>query len=217
MTSRAHLLLLLAACGAPKTTERAIENTRPAPPAMAPHVARDATGLTAAHVPAITADGRRLVAAFHESDGDRGLPNLTLVVRDRQDAEVERHVVLSLAEADQFLDDAEGKNPALDARVADANAWLAKRGFVAIDDGDGVTVTWESSRVRVAEGARVLVDRETPAAWVPAPTGDCVHRARLAGAAIAKAHRVVLVTITYDRSGGPRCLAPNDQHHVVSW
>lgn len=194
-------------------------SSSPQPPALGnaahdgglpPAVERGGTfGLTARGLPAISRDGRQIVVALREPDGERGFANLTLIVIDRRDAEVARHVVLSAAEADQFLDDAEGKNPALDERVARANAWLAARALRTMSVT--TAIRWTPSRLQIENEG----ERETPASWLPAKI-DCERTARLGGAAIAKDQRVAVVTITYD-SGRDFCPTPPDQFHVVTW
>jgi hypothetical protein len=211
------LVLALVACSS--TPARAIKHTAATPSGPAPLVRRGGDyGLTADNVPAVSADGAQIVVAFREPDGDRGLPNLTLVMKGRDDTPLDRHVVLSVGEADQFLDDANGKNPALDARITRANAWLARLGFTAMIGTDGITVSWASSHLRVADGATVLVDRDTPASWAPEPQirSTCEPRARLGATAVSRQHRLAVVTITFD-AFGEFCTAPADQHHVVVW
>ena len=232
---RVVVVALLAACSAPP--KPAIGNTTPAKLGPAPLVERGGRyGLTTQYMPAIAADGSQIVAAIRESDGDRGFPNMTLVVKDRRDTEVMRHVVLSIDESDTVLDDAEGNNPQLDARVTRANTWLAKLGFesmrllenekteIPFDRtkafGDGVTVFWEPSHLRITDGTTVLVDTQTPASWLPESskvgTNVCQRSAYLGSAAIARAHELAVVTISYIASSD-FCLPPPDQHHVIVW
>jgi hypothetical protein len=209
------LMLALVACSS--SPGREIKNSAPSGPT--PIVRRGGEyGLTADNVPAVSADGAQIVVAVREPDGDRGLPNLTLVMKDRDDALLARHVVLSVGEADQFLDDADGKNPALDARIERANAWLARPGFVAMIGTDGIAVSWVPSHLRVTDGSTILVDRDTPASWAPEPQirSNCEPRARLGATAVSRQHRLAVVTITYD-AFGEFCTGPADQHHVVVW
>ena len=53
-------------------------------------------------LPAVADDGSLVVLAHRDNDGGRGNPNLTLIVRDRADRELARHVVLTADEADRL-------------------------------------------------------------------------------------------------------------------
>ncbi|MBA3393574.1 MAG: hypothetical protein H0T89_13075 [Deltaproteobacteria bacterium] len=256
MRGAALLLAIAAACTRPRSTSgtHTTPGTGPAnraaadaPTSPPPRVLRGGTfGLIAEGFPAIARAGDRYVVAYRQSDGERGMPNLTIVVRavgavrDRVDAELARHEVLSVAEADTMLDDADGKNPALDARVTRANRWLAElhaehtlvRPLVLIPTptrllvdqttatGDGITVTWAASRLRITDGARVLVERVTPATWLHAPARvgptTCETPGYLGGAAIDRANRLAILTISYV-SQADFCIEPSDQHHAISW
>jgi len=231
---------LVAACRAPAAPALQHAAPSPAPASPVPTVTR-AGGLRAIDLPAIAHDGAVVVHALRASDGLRGLPNLTIHVTDRADRETTRHVVLSVAEADQLLDDAAGNNPALDARVATANAWLreaharyALQPLPAIGPareaasmaqraitGDGVTVTWDQRRLRITHRDALLVDRATPPTWLVTPytigTGaTCEHPAYLAAAHVDVARRLALVTIGY-AAPSDLCGEPGDQRHVIAW
>ena len=230
---------LLAACSSPTRSGGTGPVVAPAKPA--PRVVRGGLyGLITDGMPAIAADGSRIVAGFRESDGERGLPNMTLVVKDRADAEVARHVVLSIAEADGMLDDADGNNPALDERVARANAWLAdlhrEHRFVALTHlqpevtlrpadrrrarRGPLEVTWAPNRLQIRDGGTVLVDRETPPTWIPQdfPEGSaaCVRSPYLGAAAIDRVRKLAVVTIS-TVTDSDACLPAPDQHHVIVW
>lgn len=230
-------LVVLVACSSAPARQPTVTNTTPAARGVAPTVARGGMwGLTTTGLPAISTDGAHVVAAFREPDGDRGMPNMTLVIKDRGDREIEKHVVLSIAEAEQFLDDAEGKNPALDERIARANTWLSQRRFtplLALDADpaqipadrtkvmrDGVVVSWEDSRLQIRDGARALVDTVTPKSWLPESfkvgANVCVRFAYLEGAAIDRAWRLAVVTIGYG-ADSDFCSEPPDQNHVITW
>lgn len=227
------LVALAVACSAP--AKPVIENTA-APVSPPPEVMRD---LATRGLPAISADGTRIVVAVHEPDGDRAMPNLALMIKADDDFQLERHVVLGRVEADQFLDDADGKNPALDARVARANEWLRERHAalrlapmtvleVEASPAGGVrtrarrgalAVTWADNRLRITDAAMSLVDIQTPSSWLPEPdlgSRPCVYRAYLGGAAVDRAKKVALVTIS-NAVDGPLCSTPPDQHRVVTW
>ncbi len=236
-------LLLLAACSsAPATKQPDYLTNIPSGSwrGVAPKVHRGATGLITVGLPAIAADGSRIVAAFRESDGARGLPNLTLVIKDRSDKQLESHVVLSVAEADQFLDDADGKNPALETRIAGANQWLHDRHVIARfaplalltpekaevpadrtqATGDQFVVEWTKSHLRITDHGDILVDVDTPKSWLPEQfkvgTNVCLRSAFLGNAAVDRAHRLALVTITYT-ADSDFCVEPPEQHHVITW
>ena len=236
-------LLLLAACSsAPATKQPDYLTNLPSAGwrGVAPKIARGPSSLTTTGLPAIAQDGSRIVAALRESDGARGLPNLTLVVKDRSDKQIESHVVLSVAEADQFLDDAEGKNPALDQRVGVANHWLHDRHVVARfvplalltpeptdipadrtrATGDQLVVEWTKSHLRITDHGDILVDADTPKTWLPEQfkigTNVCLRSAYLGSAAVDRERRVALVTISYT-ADSDFCSEPPDQHHVVTW
>ena len=239
---RAALLLLAACSSAPATKQPDYLANTPSGNwrGVAPKVARGATGLTTTGLPAIAADGSRIVAAFRESDGARGMPNLTLVIKDRSDKQVDAHVLLSVAEADQFLDDAEGKNPALDARVAGANQWLHDRHVISRfapltlltpestdapadrtqATGDQLVVEWTKSHLRITDHGTPVVDIDTPKSWLAEQfkvgTNVCLRSAYLGGAAVARKHRLALVTIAYT-ADSDFCLEPPEQHHVITW
>jgi len=239
---RAAVVAVVAACSAPPQPPPVIGNAPSLNPSgPAPRVARGGMyGLTTSGLPAVAADGSRIVAAYRESDGARGMPNLTIVMKDRGDTDVERHVVLSIAEADTMLDDAEGRNPPLDERVARANHWLHDRHAVLklvalplLDPEatkvpadrtkatrDGVTVVWQTSHLRITDGADVLVDRQTPTSWLPehatVGTNACRRCAYLGAAAVDRTRELAVVTISYT-ADGEFCVEPPDQHHVVTW
>lgn len=225
-------LVALAACGAPSAPRIANAPTAPASPA--PRIARGPQGLTALDLPAVADDGSRVILAVHEDDGDRGLPNLTLVVRDHRNRDLERHVVLSRAEADTMLDDAEGHNPRLDARVRLANAWLADHHAalalvpmrVLVPEptptpaertratGDGVTIAWRANRVVITGGASEIAAGSLP---VTVRRDDgCARTAYLAAAAIDRARQIAVVTIDAT-ADGDLCAPTSATHYIVTW
>jgi hypothetical protein len=236
-------LVALAACSSAPATKQPdyLANTPSGSwRGVAPKVARDATGLVTRGLPAIADDGSRIVAAFRESDGDRGLPNLTLVIKDRSDKHIDIDVVLSVAEADKFLDDADGKNPALDARVNAANQWLHDHHVVSRfvplapltpdpepipadrtrATGDNLVVEWTQTHLRITDRGDALVDIDTPKSWLPEQpkvgANACMRSAYLGGAAVDRMRKLALVTISYT-ADSDFCLAPSDQHHVITW
>ena len=238
----AAVVVFAVACSSPPRPQPFIGNAPSLNPSgAAPRVARGGMyGLTTLGLPAVAADGSRIVAASRESDGARGMPNMTIVMKDRDDREVDRHVVLSVAEADTMLDDAEGKNPPLDERVARANHWLHDRHavlkLVALPLLDpeptrvpadrtkatraGMTVAWQTGHLQITDGADVLVDRQTPSSWlaetVTVGTTVCRRAAYLGAAAVDRARALAVVTISY-AADGEFCVEPPEQHHVVTW
>lgn len=238
MRASALLAFALAACSGPAATAPPQHRAAAAPTTPAPAVTR-AGELRAHGLPAVARDGSLVVYAQRLSDGLRGMPNLTLFVRDRADRAAGEHVVVSVAEADQFLDDMTRTNPALDARVAAANRWLADRHardvlepMTAVGPGTPVlgqqrvargalAVTWEHPRLRITDGDVVLVDRTTPASWLVEPyvigTGQtCEHPPYLAGAHVDLARKLALVRIGF-AAPSDMCGEPSDQLHVIAW
>ena len=229
---------LLVACSSPP--QPVVQHATTAPPTIAPQVVRGGTyGLTTERMPAIATDGSRIVAAFRESDGDRGLPNLTVIVKDKSDREVERHVVVSIAEADAMVDDANGKNPQLDERIRRANAWIADQHaalrfepmtLLVPESGHpadrkratagSIVVTWEPNRLRITDGPTVLVERETPKSWIPenttVGTNVCLRSPYLGAAAIDRTRKLAVVTIS-TVTDSDFCLPATDALHVIVW
>lgn len=242
---RALLLTALAAAGCwtstPPAAAPASPPTHAAPSGPVPRVRWIDNWLEAFDLPAVAADGARIVFAQREDDGGRGNPNLALVVEGRDGTVLERRVVMSPDEADTLFD-ASGMKPELRERIAGANQWLARlhathdlrplslldthndpQGGVAggTAHGQGLHVEWVPSRLVIRHEAKVVVDTPTPASWFAPdrPTCDgcppCSNPAYLAAAHADAERRVVLLTISY--SGTDLCWEPNSQHHVVSW
>jgi hypothetical protein len=239
----ACLLVLACACSSPAPAQTPLQghSTASHPLTPPPSIRWAERTFVADRFPVVASDGSVVVLALIDSDGGRGNPNLRLEVRDRRDALVERHVVMTAAEAEQFLDDA-GTRPQLDARIADANRWLANlhltrnlialprlatdeadgRGSATRATGAGVTVTWDASILRITRGRSRLVERKTPPTWLiddkPMCTGCveiCSNPAFLAGAAVDAARSIAVIGVGY--TGTDTCWEPADQAHVVSW
>lgn len=226
-----------------------------APPAPAPEPAAAPAGppprlawtgheFEASRLPAVSADGAAVLIGLEDNDGGRGNPNYRLELRDRLDAKISRHTVLTVDEVDALYD-ADGGLRGMDERIADANRWLADqhavRRFVPLAElevevGDqiawafratghgvtnGVTIEWKDSRVTIAQGGRTLLSRPTPPSWLAETRprgsggGTCENPAFLGVAAASLPHKVALLTISY--SGNDTCWEPSNAPHVVAW
>jgi hypothetical protein len=168
--------LALAGCWASHASPPAPANTKVAPAvATAPPSvsvdASDGTSFKTPRLPAVSADGSRVLLAIQDSDGARGNPNLRLELRDRNDRVVETQVVLRIEEGG---DNPSGQAPVVDvkARAAAANKWLAqlharlafeplKPLVVDISQGPfemhvatglGVTLDWRDSHLVLTSG-----------------------------------------------------------------
>ncbi|MCB9561540.1 MAG: hypothetical protein H6708_14125 [Kofleriaceae bacterium] len=242
--TRAHLpalLLAVAACGGGATTS---PSTGPEianhPPTVAtgpaPQLARaelDGAPFTWTGLPAITADGADLVVADVSDDGARANPNLSLIVKDRADAVVERQVILdpdhqdgdwrtALTEANHYLDTLNATRDLhpMTAMVDDPEAG------VSTARGAGYDLVWDETHVYVRRGDDVIVDREQPS-WAtgvsPAcdpqvsPTGgaDWTWPSRIEGAWIDAERKVVLFRLVF--LGSDACWEPDGAFHVVGW
>lgn len=191
-------------------------------------------------LPAVSADGAAVLLGLEDNDGGRGNPNFRFELRDRGDARIGGHPVLTAAEYDQ-LQGTDGAPRGLDERVDAANRWLAaqdtERRFAPLAElevetgdeiatpfratGQGVTIEWRAGRVTIAEAGKQLVSRETPATWYapryPRGSGGetCDNPAFLGAAWIDLPHKLALLTIRY--SGNDLCWEPSDAPHVVAW
>lgn len=236
------LVLAAAAGGCYRSPGTPLEGTAPptAPAGPAPRLAWVDNGFDASGLPAASAGGDAVLLGIQDADGARGNPNLRFEVRDRRDAKRSVHVVLAADEADAMFD-AGGKTAALDERIAAANRWLAEQhGLLRsvplqrleVEPGEeiassfratggGVTLEWRPSRLVIAHAGRPLLDRETPAAWIPKDrpmaggTETCHNPAFLGGAAVSVEHRIAVLTIQY--GGTDTCWEPDAAHHVVAW
>lgn len=234
MIGRLALIASLAGCGAPAPTViEAKAPARPAPSTPAPAVRWIDNGFDLTHLPAVTADGARVVLAEIDGDGGRGNPNLRLVARDRHDAVLEKITVLRVDEVDTVFTP-EGAHPTLDVRMSAANAWLATlhrdaelvelpRLEVDATDGytqhaasaGGVTLDWHADRLTITDHGAIVHARATPATWHAARQGACENPSKLGGAWVDIARRVALVEVIYN--GTDTCWEPSGQQHVISW
>jgi hypothetical protein len=194
-------------------------------------------------LPAVNADGREVLLPTQDTDGGRGNPNLRVVIKDRADVEVGKHVVLTVEEAGPMFDGGD-KHPELDQRIAAANRWLGEqntaRRLVPLAPleverseemassfratGRSVTLEWKQNRVTIVQDGKPLVDRATPATWLvadrpmyPGAGADeiCHNPAFLGSASIDASRKIAVLVITY--SGTDSCWEPPATHHVVAW
>lgn len=220
---RAAALLVLAACSTAPAPLPSHAVSRAAPSTPPPEVAFANMQLVATGLPAIAADGRLVVHTVIDGDGGRGNPNLALVVRDRNDREIERFVVVTANESEGQFDE-HGPSPALAAKLAAANTRLAS----LHDANDLRPLTSEhlvvdlGARLTVRARGTVVVDVATPAKW-SSPDKPmcstcreaCAHPMFLGGAHANIAHTIVLVTVSY--TGTDLCPEPVSEHHVITW
>jgi len=214
-----------------------------APAGPAPRLTLEATAsptFEASRLPAVSADGAAVLLGIQDHDGGRGNPNYRFELRDRNDAKLAEHTVLTANEADSMYD-AAGPSVELAQRVDAANRWLteqhAARRFVPLTKlevlpgeeiassfratGGGVTVEWRQNRLTIAQGGKLVLERATPQAWLAKPRtvpgGDltCENPAFLDGAAVSLEHKLALIVVGY--GGTDTCWEPEDQHHVVAW
>ncbi len=238
---RCSWLLLLAAAGCYRSSGAPLEGPAASAPAgPAPKLSWVDNGFEVQRLPAASADGAAVLLGIHDDDGARGHPNYRFELRDRRDAKLAEHVVLTVDEAETLFD-AGGKTAELDRRIAAANRWLSEqhaarrlvplRGL-GIEPGEelastfratggGVTIEWRESRLRIEHAGKALLEAPTPKTWLveDRPMGDgetaCGNPAFLGGAAISLDHKLAVLTIEY--GGTDMCWEPNDQHHVVAW
>lgn len=212
----------------------------PAAPARgpAPSLRWIDNGFEVTGLPAVTADGRRVVIAIQDGDGARGYPNLRLVAVDRQDAVRDTVEVLAADEVDAMFAGGE-RSEALDRRIAAANRWLAevhgRAGLLALRPlavageptrtraaGAGLSVTWHHGRLVIERAGARVVERATPASWLApdrplcATCAEVCHNPERLEAVHADPPRALaLVSISY--LGTDTCWEPPTQHHVVAW
>lgn len=240
---RAAALLVLAACSAPATPAPLTSRTapRPAPATPPPAVTFTSMQLAAPLLPAIAADGSAVVYAVIDGDGGRGNPNMTLVLADRKDRELERFIVVTANQSEGQFDDRGPAEP-LAERIAAANTRLSdlhanhdlrplaklasEANPLAADEGshaqgEGLLIDL-GARLTIRTGGRIVVDIATPASWsVPdkqmcASCAEvCRHPTYLGAAHADVAHTLVLLTVSY--AGTDLCPEPVSQHHVITW
>jgi hypothetical protein len=212
---------------------RALVATTVAPTTPPPSVAWIDNGFDTPGLPAVTADGTRIIAAEIESDGGRGYPNLRIVARDRSDAIVEQITILKIDEVDTMFDK-DGQYPKLRARISAANTWLANLHRtqnlmplpkLQLEGGDAyaqhtaragaVQLDWSKDLVTIRNAAGVVATHPSPATWQAAGHDGCSNPAKLGGAWVDLDRKLALVEIAYN--GTDTCWEPSSQRHVISW
>jgi len=233
----APLLLLAAAC-------YRSSDAPPAPPAPAagppPTLAWAEHNFETTRLPAASADGTAILLGLQANDGGRGNANFRFELRDRSDARIAGHSVLTVDEFDQ-IQGPDGKLLGIDERITAANRWLAEqhaaRRFAPLTElpvetgpeitvpfratGGGVTLEWRANRVTITEGGKQLVARATPLEWGDqrrqrGSGGDfCENAALLNQAWVDLPHKLAVFTVSY--SGNDTCWEPSNAPHVIAW
>jgi hypothetical protein len=235
------LPLVVAACGGGGGSSPVGNTTRPSGPAptILWSIIEDGSGMghmAYEGLPAVAADGKTVLLPYTAEDGMRGLPNFTLIVKDRADATVGEQVVLPLSE-----DSAVNSRPS-NAAIDEARRFLdrthAERNWlpmaetsIATDDDDLVdTATFADVVVTLDRRGHLVVSHTGAAvvdkimsAWLVAdqPNGGCpdcgmcTNPPKLREAAIDTASRLVTLLVGYQ--GTDTCVEPDSVWHVVVW
>lgn len=187
-------------------------------------------------LPAVSADGAVVLLPLEEVVAGPHAPNLTLVEKGRDDHEVGRHVVMTVAEATGETaapKDLPGANHWL-AAEHQTHDWRALTAFPEPERSDDegspdhaaqgdVAVQWTEGHLTVTAGGKTVVDGKHDD-WLVKPykmaCGDdcddmCSNPSMLGGVAGDLAHRLLVVTIAYH--GTDTCWEPSPQLHVVTW
>ena len=240
-----HCLLVLAACGG-TSSPHVVEN-HPEPIAAAPRTTPAPTVAwadgkpTVTGLPAVAAAGEVVVVPISGGDAGRGYPNLRIEVHDRSDRTVQAIDVLTSNDFEKLAPGGDA-TPALQKRIADANAELARLHAVhdlapmhaleiqpAADGGaqhlamgDGLDVDWDTDHLHVlhhnTDHPVTVLDGKP---WLvkdhkPCPTcPPCENPAFLDGVYHATGINVLVVQIGY--RGTDTCWEPADQMHIVTW
>ena len=241
--------LLLSACWSKPTSSSTPANTAAAttaPAGPAPVVAFGTSEFATPHLPAVSRDGARVLLAIQDHDGGRGYPNLRLELRDREDLVVATHVVLSVEEADGYLED-QVIQAKVKPRLEAANAWLVEQHralglspltAMTVERGpeaDGPqerlaqqrtaraadhSLTWDGGVVQIASTSAKLLDRKTPGDWLAKSRdlgdGFVCHNAAYVEGAAIDPAHRVAV-LEVGYTGTDTCWEPNFQHHVIAW
>ena len=232
-------LLAVAACQqGPAPAAKRGSAAAPPPPADAARASDAAAPIEAtpdagdptthlSELPAATAtrDGKLVLVKVIDDDGARGMPNLTLELRDRNDRTVQRLVVLAL---DEEVDAA-----TVARRAAAADELIAKHELVPLDElartsdddgefaGAGMTVHWAHEHFAFTLNGKRVLDRPVPAKWRGRSYFDkgadltCNNPDFLRGVAASPANRLAVVDVAY--KGNDTCWEPSGSVHVVTW
>ncbi|MBK9037109.1 MAG: hypothetical protein IPL61_38675 [Myxococcales bacterium] len=243
------LLVLAAACGGPSRGGTIANHGGAGPTGPAPTIAwsggppGEGGSFTATGLPAIAAGGDEVLVADIGEDGARGMPNLALVARGRDDRERARRVVLTADAAEAQDPD----QPMAAPDVAGANAWLAEQhqraawtplvaaAITANDESALAAERWaatsgdvaltfdDSGHVVITVAGAAVVDRLMTAWLAPdapmypgaGPDEQCYNPIALAAAYLDGAHKLALVRVTF--RGNDSCWEPDGAYHVVAW
>jgi hypothetical protein len=243
-----HCLLVLAAaaCGgtstpATRTVEHHAEPAATTRDTPAPSIAWADGKPAITGLPAVAKGGEIVVVPISGGDAGRGYPNLRIEVHDRSDKTIQAIDVLTSNEFESLAPGG-AASPALQKRIADANAELARLHGVhdltpmhplEIQDpsdggtkhlaiGDSLDVDWNIDHLHVlhhnTDNAVVVLDGKP---WLvkdhkPCPTcPPCENPAFLDGVYHAIGINVLVVQIGY--RGTDTCWEPADQMHIVTW
>jgi hypothetical protein len=233
--ARALIACVLVACKSSPSAPPIVRGTAEKPIGPAPSIAWVDNGFEHPRLPAVSEDGSTIVLAISDDDGERGFANLRLALRDRDNRETEKHVVLAAADGDAMFD-ANGPTPEFRSRIEASNRWLSAQharvrlvamtqlevtnpriGERATATAGDVRITVDRARVRIDRGTEHVLDRQTPADWNPAPstTARCTFEPQLAAAWIDVERRVAIVKLAF--AAGDACGAPPARHDVVAW
>jgi hypothetical protein len=241
----AVLLVSLAACTSSSSQHRIPDNHAGPPPVLSPvpHIAwhnAHHPPFELTRLPAVARSGEVAILPLQDNDAGRGNVNLRFELRDRADRLVDKFVVMTANEYEQFVPDGEQATLPLNDRIASANRKLADlhsqhdftamRAFDASETaeqmtpiaGDGFVVTFgDDHKLHVRAQTGPDLATADGSAWL-APTGKrcaqcppCENPARLDAFYKAPEINVVVVRITY--GGTDTCWEPPDQLHVVTW
>lgn len=238
-TKLAALCLLAAGCGSQASSSGptvAPSNFKdvPAVTGPAPKLAWIDNGFVLTGLPAVAADGNKILLPVMLEDGGRGYPNLAVVVKDRSDAVIHQQVVLGLddnamdqpppseaaiADANQYIDRNHGEQNWQPMKLLEASRDEDSGEYTNVVAGDGVEITWAAPRLSVKAGNAVVFEREF-AAWEAekysvGEAGECENPSYLGGAHLDAGRKVVVIEISY--YGNDTCWEPDSQHHVVAW
>jgi hypothetical protein len=191
-------------------------------------------GFVLERLPAVTSDGE--LVAFDERDfGNLSYSsphNDRLVLAHRDDTVAKIVPIMSIDEgkSETMLRDDRYEGPALTVRLRAANAELAKihaqRRFVPLqrtwhtnrDDPftlDRFRIDWIRGRVRIANGDRVVADRDGTTWRASAP---CTNEGAPGDVWLAPAQHLALVVIEFEPTTGEGpCVHPTAQTHVIAW
>jgi hypothetical protein len=198
-------------------------------------------------LPAMSADGQRIVIGYQGEDGARAFPNLALIVKDRTDATIETVPVMTVDDGGE-VDPAE-VTPEQQAAFDRGNAYLsnshAQVGWVTLTkapltilDGDETSsimaehiqassgeVAVELSRdghLVVRDHGEVVIDRENPD-WLvadqPMGTGDPDDVCSNPPYLEDAwiAAEQSLALVRIAYAGTDTCWEPDSQYHVITW